>query len=320
MRISNAEINYNLLSDQEVWNIARLDSILNIVAEELGVTLEGVNTAYVYFGMWKATFSWHTEDMDLYSINFVHHGAPKTWYCVPPEHGHLLEKACRDLFPMNATWCNNFMRHKACLVAPKILDQYGVPYQKMIQGEKEIIIVFPYAYHSGWNHGFNIAESTNFALERWVEYGKRASHCDCGRMPVTFKVDEFVKKFQPEKYDDWMAGRDIGPHPEDPLDVRQAIQLRIDNPEDYERKIEEKAEKEREKQAKKLKRYKEQQDKQKAINANIKWDVYKHTDFKEVELEIDPDTFKPRKNKVGIQNKLGDIDAEAIKEMIGKEL
>ena len=180
------------------------------MAKDTGKTFEGVNSAYVYFGMWKATFSWHSEDMDLYSINFVHHGAPKTWYCVPPKHGHLLEKACQDLFPNVATWCSNFMRHKTCLVAPHVLDRYGVPYQKMIQEEREIIIVFPYAYHCGFNHGFNIAESTNFALERWIEYGKRQRPCDCDRARVKFCMDPFVKRFQPDKYEDWISGKDIG--------------------------------------------------------------------------------------------------------------
>ena len=51
--------------EQECWNIAKLDSILATLAEETGETYAGVNSAYVYFGMWKATFSWHVEDMDV---------------------------------------------------------------------------------------------------------------------------------------------------------------------------------------------------------------------------------------------------------------
>ena len=108
------------------------------------------------------------------------------------------------------------MRHKTCLLNPKILDKFGVPYQKLVQEEREMIIVFPYSYHSGFNHGFNIAESTNFAMERWIEFGKRANPCTCERSRVKFSMDPFIKKYQPENYEKWMKGLDIAPHPYDP--------------------------------------------------------------------------------------------------------
>lgn len=63
----------------EEWNIGHLNSILDVIEEDCGVSIQGVNTPYLYFGMWKTTFSWHTEDMDLYSINYVHFGEPKSW-------------------------------------------------------------------------------------------------------------------------------------------------------------------------------------------------------------------------------------------------
>ena len=44
---------------------------------------------------------------------------------------------------------------------------------QMTQEAGEFMITFPYSYHAGFNHGYNCAESTNFASERWIEYGKR---------------------------------------------------------------------------------------------------------------------------------------------------
>ena len=61
-------------------NINKLGSILDFVEKDYGISIEGVNTAYLYFGMWKSSFAWHTEDMDLYSINYLHFGEPKSWY------------------------------------------------------------------------------------------------------------------------------------------------------------------------------------------------------------------------------------------------
>lgn len=36
---------------------------------------------------------------------------------------------------------------------------------------------------------------------------------------VKISMDTFVKRFQPDKYDDWINGTDMGPHPEDPTAV-----------------------------------------------------------------------------------------------------
>ena len=49
------------------------------------VSFPGVTSPFAYIGSSGSSFTWHVEDMDLYSINFLERGAPKVWYCVPPQ-------------------------------------------------------------------------------------------------------------------------------------------------------------------------------------------------------------------------------------------
>lgn len=208
--------------DQNIVNIEHLDSLLKEAKE----TIPGVNLPYIYFGMWKATFSWHVEDVDLAAVNYLHYGAPKTWYCVPPGEGYKLEQVARKLFPEMATQCFNLLRHKAVMISPEVLRANGVKVFKMVQEERNMMVVFPHAYHAGFNHGFNIAESANFANERWIEYGKRFRDCVCsGRSSeVTIDMDPFVKKFQPCIYRNWRNGNDFALHPEDPPYLKRLIE------------------------------------------------------------------------------------------------
>ncbi|XP_042368656.1 lysine-specific demethylase 4A isoform X1 [Plectropomus leopardus] len=194
--------------DVTEWNIGHLNTILDTVESDSGIKIKGVNTPYLYFGMWKSAFAWHTEDMDLYSINYLHFGEPKSWYVVPPEHGKRLERLAKGFFPGNAQSCEAFLRHKMTLISPSILKKYGIPFEKVTQEAGQFIVTFPYGYHAGFNHGFNCAESTNFATQRWIDYGKQATLCSCRQDMVKISMDVFVRKFQPDRYKLWKAGKD----------------------------------------------------------------------------------------------------------------
>uniref|UniRef100_A0A8C8GC99 [histone H3]-trimethyl-L-lysine(9) demethylase n=1 Tax=Oncorhynchus tshawytscha TaxID=74940 RepID=A0A8C8GC99_ONCTS len=210
--IYGADVNGTLYDpDVTDWNIGKLNTILDTVEHANGITIEGVNTPYLYFGMWKTTFAWHTEDMDLYSINYLHFGASKSWYCVPPEQGKKMERLAQGFFPGSHQNCKAFLRHKMTLISPSILRKYGIPFEKITQEPGEFMVTFPYSYHAGFNHGFNCAESTNFATERWIEYGKQAMLCTCRKDMVKISMDLFVKKYQPDRYEQWLSGRDTGP-------------------------------------------------------------------------------------------------------------
>uniref|UniRef100_A0A8C9VLZ7 [histone H3]-trimethyl-L-lysine(9) demethylase n=1 Tax=Scleropages formosus TaxID=113540 RepID=A0A8C9VLZ7_SCLFO len=188
------------LYDEDVaeWNIGHLNTLLDMVEQECGIVIEGVNTPYLYFGMWKTTFAWHTEDMDLYTPP-----APATTHPPSPP-----ARTLPRFFPGSSQGCDAFLRHKMTLISPSILKKYSIPFNRVTQEAGEFMITFPYGYHAGFNHGFNCAESTNFATLRWIDYGKMATQCTCRKDMVKISMDVFVRLLQPERYELWKQGKD----------------------------------------------------------------------------------------------------------------
>ncbi len=178
------------------WNVAKLENLLDV----LGQKVPGVNTAYLYLGMWKATFAWHLEDVDLYSINYIHFGAPKQWYSISQEDARRFEAAMRSVWPNDAKNCDQFLRHKTYLISPSLLQsQFNIRVNRLVHHEGEFVITFPYGYHSGYNLGYNCAESVNFATEAWLDYGRVARKCNCEADSVWVDVGDIERKLRGER-------------------------------------------------------------------------------------------------------------------------
>jgi hypothetical protein len=182
----------------ENWNLNKLPNLLDV----LGTKVPGVNTAYLYLGMWKATFAWHLEDVDLYSINFLHFGAPKQWYSISQADARRFETAMKSIWPADAKACDQFLRHKAFLISPQHLQQnYGIKVNKVVSYPGEFVVTYPYGYHSGYNLGYNCAEAVNFALDSWLDMGKIAKKCECAQAQdsVWVNVYEIERKLRGEE-------------------------------------------------------------------------------------------------------------------------
>jgi histone demethylase JARID1 len=140
-----------------------------------------------------SSFCWHAEDLWMYSINYNHFGAPKTWYGVPGDYIKQVEKAIRDHVPGLFVDEPDLMLKLVTQIVPSALTASGVPVYGAVQNEREFIITFPRAYHAGFNQGFNCAEAVNFATDDWIRYG-RAAVCEYARhrrVPV-FALDQLI--------------------------------------------------------------------------------------------------------------------------------
>lgn len=119
------------------------------------------------------------QDMNLYSINYIHFGAPKQWYSIPQSHRERFERVAQSYFADDYRMCPEFLRHKTYHFSPAFLAKHDIPVYKCVHEEGEFMITYPFGYHAGYNLGYNCAESVNFALEQWLDAGLVAKPCDC---------------------------------------------------------------------------------------------------------------------------------------------
>ncbi|PKA55729.1 Lysine-specific demethylase REF6 [Apostasia shenzhenica] len=164
------------------WNLKRLSRLPKSVLRLLQSNIPGVTDPMLYIGMLFSMFAWHVEDHYLYSINYHHCGASKTWYGIPGHEASEFEKVARDyvykreIFTIEGDHAAfDVLLGKTTIFPPKILLENQVPVYKAVQKPGEFIITFPRAYHAGFSHGFNCGEAVNFAIGDWFPLGAVAS-------------------------------------------------------------------------------------------------------------------------------------------------
>ncbi|KAL6631367.1 hypothetical protein ACP70R_028217 [Stipagrostis hirtigluma subsp. patula] len=159
---------------QSGWNLNNLPRLQGSVLSFEGGDISGVLVPWLYVGMCFSSFCWHVEDHHLYSLNYMHWGAPKMWYGVPGKDAENLESAMRkhlpDLFEEQPDLLHNLVTQ----FSPSLLKSEGVPVYRCVQHEGEFILTFPRAYHAGFNCGFNCAEAVNVAPIDWLPIGQNA--------------------------------------------------------------------------------------------------------------------------------------------------
>jgi hypothetical protein len=177
------------------WNINNMprstSSVLRyLLGDEL---ITGVMVPWLYVGSVLSAFCWHVEDHALYSVNYLHLGAPKVWYGVPAHATQSLEEAMKDAVPHLFAANPNLLYQLVTLVSPTELKKRGVPVCRVVHEPGSFVVTMPNSYHAGFNTGFNVAEAVNFGAPRWLPYGSEvaAKYRESGK-PLTLSHDSLL--------------------------------------------------------------------------------------------------------------------------------
>ncbi|KAJ3689538.1 hypothetical protein LUZ61_018702 [Rhynchospora tenuis] len=169
---------------QSNWNLKKFSRLPKSTLRLLRTAIPGVTDPMLYIGMLFSMFAWHVEDHYLYSINYQHCGAAKTWYGVPGQAASGFERVVRQYVYNQEILTGqgdedaafDILLGKTTMFPPKVLLDHGVPVYKAVQRPGEFVITFPRAYHAGFSNGFNCGEAVNFAMGDWFPMGEVASH------------------------------------------------------------------------------------------------------------------------------------------------
>ena len=170
--------------------------------------ISGVSAPWVYVGMLFSTFCWHNEDNYLYSINYMHHGAGKTWYGVPGGEAEKFEQIFHNEVPELFEKDPKLLFKLCTMISPKVFQERGVRVYHTVQRPGEFIVTMPQAYHGGFSHGFNCNEAVNFAPADWLPFGRASvERYKCKKRSPVFSHERLVMTLAHRNFSDAIHAR-----------------------------------------------------------------------------------------------------------------
>lgn len=184
------------VSTHHAWDFNELIHHPSNLLRVVGSDVPGLTRPWLYFGMLFSAFCWHVEDHYLGSVNYLHAGAPKTWYGVPGASADAFEDAVRVMVPGLLDAAPDLLHRLVTLVPPAALrDGHGVEVFQALQKPGEFVVTWPRAYHAGFSHGHNVGEAVNFGTAEWVAAGRSAVEGyarGVGKRDAVFSHDRMV--------------------------------------------------------------------------------------------------------------------------------
>jgi len=144
------------------------NSMLQFSQNEREKHISGITIPWFYLGMIFSTFCWHTEDLYLYSLNYMHDGSPKIWYGISPRDKEKMDEYIKSKYYGVLIKQPDLIHRLTVHIDPKELRTNGITVYRVVQNPGDIILTLPKAYHTGFSTGLNMAEAVNLSVINYL--------------------------------------------------------------------------------------------------------------------------------------------------------
>ena len=112
------------------WNLNFMKSQKDSLLQFYNRKISGITVPWVYsgnpnnsnaIGMLFSSFCWHLEDLLMYSLNYMHAGAPKIWYSIPADDARKFERTMKEKLTLLFAQDPNILLDIITMISPSYL-------------------------------------------------------------------------------------------------------------------------------------------------------------------------------------------------------